>query len=135
MSADKISQSLRNLGGALARLREALHEPEANCLAVDGTIQRFEFVIKLYWKTLKRLLAAEGVQTLSPRETLRGAYEAKWIQNETAWLQMLKDRNETSHIYDEAIARRIYKNIQTYFSEMEQTYDFLLQRFENNLST
>ena len=132
MSADKISQSLHNLGSALERLREALQEPEANCLAVDGTIQRFEFVIELYWKTLKRLLADEGVQTLSPRETLRGAYEAQWIRNETAWLLMLKDRNETSHIYDETTARKIYKNIQTYFPEMEQTYRLLLERFENN---
>ena len=54
MRKKKQSQSLRNLGAALERLREALQEPETNSLAVDGTIQRFEFVIELFWKTLKR---------------------------------------------------------------------------------
>jgi len=37
---------------------------------IDGTIQRFEFVIELYWKTLKRLLALEGINTYTPRESL-----------------------------------------------------------------
>ena len=129
MSGDKISQSLRNLGAALERLREALQEPETNTLVVDATIQRFEFTIELYWKTLKRLLAEEGVKSLSPRETLQEAYRVRWIQNETAWLQMLRDRNETSHIYDEATARRIYANIKTYFPEMEHTYRLLTERF------
>jgi hypothetical protein len=60
MTEPQAVQSLRNLGRALERLREALQEPEANSL-VDGTSQWFEFVIELYWKTLRRLLAAEGI--------------------------------------------------------------------------
>lgn len=48
MNEAKINQSLTNLGHALARLREALQEQEANSLAIDGTIQRFEFVMELY---------------------------------------------------------------------------------------
>ena len=74
---------------------------------MDGTIQRFEFVIELFWKTLKRLLAAEGIQTGTPREAMQRAFEANWLGDETAWLQMLKDRNETSHVYDEASAKKI----------------------------
>jgi nucleotidyltransferase substrate binding protein (TIGR01987 family) len=64
MSVAKTSQSLKNLGAALERLAEALREPETNKLAIDGTIQRFEFVIDLFWKTLKRLLAEEGIQVV-----------------------------------------------------------------------
>lgn len=131
MNGDKASQALRNLGTALERLREALQEPETNSLVVDGTIQRFEFVIELYWITLKRFLARQGTQTRTPRETLQQAYQAEWIDDETAWLQMLDDRNQTSHVYDEATARKIYANIKAYFPEMEQTYQFLVQQFGN----
>ena len=46
MSADKIGQSLRNLEQAVTRLKEALDEPETNPLAIDGTIQRFEFAFE-----------------------------------------------------------------------------------------
>lgn len=131
MSDQKAAQSLHNLGAALERLREALQEPEENPLAVDGTIHRFEFVIELYWKSLKRLLALEGIETYTPRESLQRAYQANWLADETAWLQMLRDRNETSHVYNEEMARRIYDHIKEYFPELERTYHFLLQRFES----
>ncbi|MEK6731720.1 MAG: HI0074 family nucleotidyltransferase substrate-binding subunit [Pseudomonadota bacterium] len=123
MSDGKITQSLVNLENALSRLREALQEPHHNALIIDGTIQRFEFVLELYWKTLKRLLANEGIEANTPKETLKKAYAAKWIDNETAWLQMLNDRKATSHIYDEETAQRIYKNVQIHFSELEKTFE------------
>ncbi|MZP28189.1 nucleotidyltransferase [Heliobacterium undosum] len=125
----KAAQSLLNLGNALKRLKEALREPEANTLVIDGTIQRFEFVIKLYWKTLKRLLLLEGIETTTPREALRQAFKVGWIQDENVWLQMLKDRNETSHIYDETAAKRIYRNIQSNYGILDETYHFLLDKF------
>ncbi len=128
MSVARAEQGLRNLGAALGRLREALAEPETSSLVVDGTIQRFEFVIELYWKTLKRLLAVEGIEARTPREALRAAYQAGWLEDETAWLQMLRDRNETSHIYDEAAARRIYGDVKQYFPELERAYRFLTAR-------
>ena len=129
---EKPSQSLTNLGAALERLAEALQEPTENKLAIDGTIQRFEFVIELYWKTLKRLLAWEGIQTQTPREALQQAHQAGWLADETAWLQMLRDRNRTSHLYNEAMAREIYDHIKQYFPELERTYQFLQHQFQDN---
>ncbi len=115
MSADKIGQSLRNLEQAVIRLKEALDEPETNPLAIDGTIQRFEFAFELNWKTLKRMLEAEGIAAATPRAVLREAFTAQWIDHEAAWLQMLNDRNDTSHTYDAAIARRVYGHIRDNF--------------------
>ncbi len=115
MSASKLEQSLRNLEKAVQRLREALDEPRSNALAVDGAIQRFEFVFELNWKTLKHMLEAEGVAAATPRAVIREAYMAQWIDNEPAWLQMLSDRNDTSHTYNEATAQRIYENIRNNF--------------------
>jgi len=135
MTELRAAQSLQHLGRALERLREALQEPEVNSLVVDGTIQRFEFVIELYWKTLKHFLAAEGILTNTPRESLQRAYQAQWLSDETAWLEMLRDRNESSHTYDEATARRIYANIKRNFPELERTYQFLQQRFVGSPDT
>jgi len=47
MSAE-LARNLGQLGRALERLREALSEPATNPLAIDGTIQRFEFTIELF---------------------------------------------------------------------------------------
>lgn len=125
----KLKQSFTNLKKALGRLEEALNEDQENSLIVDGTIQRFEFTIEIYWKTLKRLLFSEGIEAKTPRETLKEAYQVGWLQNEQAWLQMLKDRNETSHIYDEKMARNILDNIIKYFPEMKETFQKLEQRY------
>ena len=97
---------------------------------VDGTIQRFEFTLELYWKTLKRLLLSEGIDAKTPRETLKEAFQAGWLEDEKAWLQMLKDRNETSHVYDEEMALKILANIKQYFHEMKTTFVKLKGRYE-----
>ena len=123
MNARKVEMSLRNLRRALDRLGEALEVPESNTLAIDGTIQRFEFALELFWKTLKRLLAEEGVETSTPKDTLWKAFQAGWLTDESAWLQMLSDRNTTSHIYDEETAKRIYDNIRQNYPEMIKVFD------------
>ena len=122
MSEEKIQQSLNNLERALARLKEALCEPASNSLVMDGTIQRFEFVIELFWKAFKRILDREGIQVSTPRESIKQAYQVGWIEDEDAWLEMLRDRNETSHVYDEATAQRIYESIKRNFVALERVY-------------
>jgi nucleotidyltransferase substrate binding protein (TIGR01987 family) len=130
MSERKFFQSLKNLENALSRLEAALKEDESNSLFIDGTIQRFEFSIELYWKTLKRLLELEGIESKTPRETLKHAYSVGWIENEGALLQMLRDRNETSEVYDEGKAKQIYDRIKEYYPEMEKTFKLLKRKIE-----
>lgn len=133
MSEIKIQQSMLNLENALLRLKEALNEPQNNSLIIDATIQRFEFVIELFWKTLKRMLSDQGVHATTPKEVLKKAYAAEWLKNETKWLQMLEDRNATSHVYDEEKAQEIYQHIHANFSELENTFKFLQQKFKKLL--
>jgi len=39
----------------------------------------------------------EGIEALSPKKALQFAYQLAWIEDVQAWLQMLNDRNITSH--------------------------------------
>lgn len=128
MSERKLRQSVENLERALNRLGEALAEPLDNPLAIDGTIQRFEFALELTWKALKRLLEREGIEAATPRSTLKQAYAAGWIEDETAWLQMLRDRNATSHIYDEKTARRVYESIKANYPELTRMQAVILSK-------
>ncbi|MCL4704151.1 HI0074 family nucleotidyltransferase substrate-binding subunit [bacterium] len=114
----KIEDSLSKLEAAVARLGEALGEDSSNPLYLDATVQRFEFVFELAWKTLKRALEAEGLDCKTPRETFKAAYQASWINEEALWVQMLDDRNVTSHTYDEPLAAEIYDNIKSYYPEL-----------------
>ncbi|WP_256464189.1 nucleotidyltransferase substrate binding protein [Halobacillus amylolyticus] len=38
-------------------------------------------------------------------------HQAGWLKDEQAWLQMLKDRNEIPHTYNEEVANSILANI------------------------
>jgi nucleotidyltransferase substrate binding protein (TIGR01987 family) len=129
MTEPKLADSLINLSRALDRLREALAVPSDQSLAVDGTIQRFEFVIELCWKTLRRVLAFEGIDTTTPREAVVQAFAIGLIDNETAWLDMLRDRNRAAHVYDEAMALALYQRIRLHAADMEDLVQRLVERY------
>jgi nucleotidyltransferase substrate binding protein (TIGR01987 family) len=123
---------LREFGHALDRLQEALgRNAEIDSLVVDASIQRFEFCVELAWKCLKKLLEAEGEEAKTPRQALQKAYAAQWIGQETIWLEMLTDRNLTSHTYREDLAREIYSRIPGYYSALRSLYQFLITRYGN----
>jgi len=114
---------------AVKRLEEVLENPlDEKDIVVDATIQRFEFTFELFWKTLKRFLYLEGIETKSPRETLKKAYQSGWLKDEEFWLKMLHDRNLTSHIYDKEQALEIYERIKGYCSKIKETYLMLSQK-------
>ena len=105
---------------ALLRFTEALAEDQSNPLAVDGSIQRFEFCFELGWKLLKKMLMdIEGIDVLSPKKALQFAYQLGWIEDEQAWLKMLNDRNLTSHTYREEYARKIYSQLPYHLDSMQ----------------
>jgi nucleotidyltransferase substrate binding protein (TIGR01987 family) len=126
--SDELHRTFEQLRRALDRLHEALDEPPTNRLMVDGTIQRFEFGIELYWKALKRSLAHEGIETNTPREALRRAYQAGWLVDEAAWLGMLQARNRAAHLYDEVMARAVVDDIRRWVPEMERVFALLSLR-------
>ena len=117
------------LGKALSRLDESLSFDLSQPLVVDACIQRFEFCIELTWKTLKKCLAIEGIEANTPRESVQLAYGVHWINDETAWLSMLKDRNLTSHTYKEDLALEIYHRLPNHFEAMHSLYLLLNSRF------
>lgn len=112
---------------ALLRFTEALAEDVSNPLAIDGSIQRFEFCFELGWKLLKKMLMdIEGIEALSPKKALQFAYQLGWIEDEQAWLKMLNDRNLTSHTYREEYAREIYSHLPLHLTSMERLQSRLM---------
>ena len=105
---------LTNFHNAMSRLKEGVQKwDEADDLARDGLIQRFEFTFELAWKTLKTCFEEEGLIGLnSPKTVLREAYAAGLLKSEELWLAMLQDRNSTAHIYSEQVAVQICRRIQ-----------------------
>ena len=80
----------------------------------DSIIKRFEFTFELGWKLLKNFLEENGVKAFSPRECIKEAFKMNLITKEEDWLELLKARNLTSHVYAETMAEDIYNKIKQY---------------------
>lgn len=90
---------------------------------VDATIQRFEFTFELAWKFLKEYFFERDLALHYPKEVLQEAFHVNLIDDEAVWIKMIRDRNMTSHTYDEKLADEIYDNIKVYVPELRHLLD------------
>lgn len=112
MNQKRIEQEYQDFKNALERLKEALEKDATQeSVFVDGTIQRFEFTFEQAWKLAKVVLKYQGIEANTPRSAIKEAYRANLIDDGDGWINMLEDRNKTSHIYDEEEALKIYEKI------------------------
>jgi nucleotidyltransferase substrate binding protein (TIGR01987 family) len=81
----------------------------------ESMIQRFEFCAELFWKYVKLYIemVAEPVEYNSPVPVIRTAFTVGILNEQEAEqaLEMIKDRNRTSHIYREEIAEELTQKI------------------------
>lgn len=96
---------------------------EADRSNIDATIQRFEFTFELAWKFLKDYFFEQGIELNYPKEIIQEAFKVNLIDNELVWITMLKDRNLTSHTYDEKLADDIYNRIKLYVPKLRNLLD------------
>jgi nucleotidyltransferase substrate binding protein (TIGR01987 family) len=88
----------------------------------ESMIQRFEFCTELFWKYIKLYLEYAEVPSeyTAPVPVIRTAYTAGFLSEQEAEdaLEMIKDRNRTSHIYKEEIAELLAKKIPQHYQLM-----------------
>ena len=81
----------------------------------ESMIQRFEFCTELFWKYIKLYLEHAEVPSeyIAPVPVIRRAYSTGILSEQEAEraLDMIKDRNKTSHIYKEEIAELLTTKI------------------------
>lgn len=80
-------------------------------------IHSFEYTIELAWKTMKDFLTENGFKTVSPKETIRQAYQSEYIKHGDVWMEALDIRNLASHTYEDEI--------------LNKSVDFIINKFKN----
>lgn len=125
----KLDERKQDFFKALKRLEEALEKDLNDDIIIDGIIQRFEFTFEQAWKVMKLYLEDQGIldEALAPRSTIRCAFKHKLITDGDIWIEMMLDRNRTSHMYDETTARNIVKLVEEkYIAEFNKLKEFLI---------
>lgn len=109
-------KALENAELALTQLVAFLAEPVTSHRDRAGIIQAFEFTFEATWKLLKFVAEQEGLTAESPRRALTSGYKLGLVTDDVLWLEMLRDRNLTSHVYHQQIAQRIFEAIRARYS-------------------
>ena len=132
MSQDiRWQQRFSNYQKALLPLKDGVELSETRELSLlekQGLIQAFEYTHELAWKTLKDFLEYRGSteKIYGSKDATRQAFSYNIISNGGIWMNMIQDRNLTSHTYDETRVEVIVENIiHSYFinfDELEKTF-------------
>ena len=110
------TRALHNAEAAVAKLTAFLREPVLTDRDRAGVIQAFEFTFEATWKLLKHAAEREGLDAESPKRALIAGDKLGHVRDETLWLEMLQDRNLTSHVYHSELADRIFAAINTRYA-------------------
>jgi len=106
-------QRFQNFSKSMQFLKQALEIPNPDIVQKAGIIQFFEMSFELAWNLLKDYLESQGFEDVkSPRAALKKAFETNLIEAGHNWMELLQDRNLTSHTYDEQKASDMEQLIQ-----------------------
>lgn len=114
---------------AIETFREVLALDETPIVR-DAAIKRFEYNFELAWKTIKQFALVEGADCNSPKSAFKEAFKLGWIKDNEVWLDMLDDRNQTTHTYREATADLVYPNLPKYLSAFQSLCSALKESME-----
>jgi len=108
-------QRFENYKKALKKLGEAVKldaERPLSELERQGIIQAFEYTHELAWKVMQDFFVYQGnTEIRGSRDATRQAFSTDLISDGDNWMEMIKNRNLTSHTYNEEISDEIYTNI------------------------
>lgn len=127
-------QRFSNYRRALAKFNQAVEivsdqmdwGEDVDDLLEEGLIQRFEYTHELAWKVMKDYAEYQGHTNIQgSRDAFRKALEMGIIDDER-WMESIKDRNLTSHNYDDETAQNV-------LTAIIEVYAPLLNAFEQKM--
>ena len=123
-------QRYNNYQKALEQLSRFLKHTTLNEMEEQGLIQAFEYTFELAWKTLQDVLEEESgyVGIKGPRPVIKQAFKDGLISDGEKWMEMLKDRNRSSHTYDEDTAKEIVDAIRQFYYSLFSQLDSTLRQ-------
>lgn len=118
----RLKERIENFNRAFELFNEA---KEAYCADFGNAVyhmalvQAFEIVFELAWKVLKDYLYTQGIEAAYPKEVIKEAFNKETLKDGQLWIDMLKDRNTTSHEYNMDKVDKVLEKISTlYFDEL-----------------
>lgn len=118
-------QRLQNYQRAMAHLTAAVElrrQRDLSLLEQQGLVQAFEFTHELAWHTLKDFLESRGAARMyGSRDATREGFAHELIEDGELWMEMIRDRNRSTRVYDDGTVDTIAQAIaERYFPAFQQ---------------
>jgi len=133
-------QRFGNYRKALSQLEKFTAKNSLSELEKQGLIKAFEYTYELAWNTMKDYMEYQGIaDVFGSRDVIREAFRLELIREGEVWMNMLKDRNRTSHTYNEEtadeIARAVIDDYHAQFKALQNTFEKILSDQNLNASS
>jgi nucleotidyltransferase substrate binding protein (TIGR01987 family) len=128
---------IETAGKALKTLKAIMEEPYS-VIVRDAAIQRFEYTFETFWKVVKNYLdEQEGIICSSPKSCFKEAFKVGLLSEEETVkiLEMVDDRNLTSHTYREEVAAGIYRRIRDYWDLMNRVCQRVVEKLDSDFGS
>lgn len=125
----RLAERIENFNRAYSIFSEAVNaynKDKSVVLSHLALVQAYEVCYELAWKVLKDYLFLNGISAQLPREVIKEAFSANVIKDGQVWIDMLQDRNSTSHEYNMDKVNLIIERIATaYNNELAKFNDWV----------
>lgn len=111
----EFSKALSSLEEALTLYTNSIENSAEQKAFRDASIQRFEYCVELSWKISMRLL---GSTTAAAKPAIREMARNNLIADPSLWIDFIEARNNTSHSYDEDVAKKVFIQIQKFLPQV-----------------
>ena len=130
-------QRFQNYQRALETLTLAVRLSEERPLTdleQQGLIQGFEFTHELAWNVLKDILEAKGITgMIGSRDATRMAFKNGLIDDGETWMDMIRERNLSSHTYNQDVANRIATGIlNRYYPQLRRLAETMITHYDED---
>jgi len=121
----RAEDGLFNFANALEKYESSVNRQEEfknegfGDVYLDLIVKRFEFTYEMSWKALKRYLEFLGFDVKNPRQTFKEGYAQQILEDENVWLDMIEQRNLSSHVYDEIEISEILDKKENYLKAFQ----------------
>ena len=125
---ERLEQQFEYFDKALARLKEALAEPESEFMR-DAIVKRFEITFEMAWKTMFRFLTDKGERIAAKAwDVIPVAFESLLIEDAEVWDSMRDWRNDASHEYNMAKATELASLVRLRFKDAFELFHAEMMR-------
>lgn len=108
-------QRFSNYRKALGQLGDAVALAETRSLTDlerQGLVQAFEYTYELAWNTIKDFYENQGETGIQgSRDAFRLAFRRGLVEDGETWMQMIRDRAQTTHTYNESTVESIVADV------------------------